>query len=544
VEGEEGMKRRIVPLLGLVALIGSLLIPSASAVERRASTSSAEPFCETHAGTCPDTRTHKDYEGNYVGHDEPSVLFYSDRAGSGNSNTWNLQLPHEAPTMPTQDGTGGTWNFQQHVAFWFGMALCETQSYPNPGMACPADSDGNIKDGADPNAADWIGNHVGSGFMELQFYPPGWTPFVVGTSCDPTKWCAAVAIFGLSDSLTQTNNADCLNRAGEEWANFSFLTLNGVPQSPPDPLSFSAATFTPDPTKALFMNPGDQLVVSIHDSTDGLVTSVSDTTTNQTGSMTASVANGFQHPLFQPNAATCTEEPYAFHPMYSTSNEHTRVPWAAHSYNVAFSDEIGHFEYCNRANPLGRCVNHGVNDVKKDGDDFGCFNPNVSLLVKVGGCIATDFDFDGTSYQPGWSGTLSDTNADHLLHSESFLFTSPLSGGLNYERVAFEADLPAIEFATGCDTSTGDGCVNPPPGANLYPIYSTRGVNGCAWQEGGALIPGTTNTFGGTSTAEYGSIYALVYPDFPGDPGTAPFFENFRNILSTNPCPSTGQLPS
>jgi hypothetical protein len=34
-----GMKRRIVPLLGLLALTGSLLIPSASAVERRAPTS-------------------------------------------------------------------------------------------------------------------------------------------------------------------------------------------------------------------------------------------------------------------------------------------------------------------------------------------------------------------------------------------------------------------------------------------------------------------------------------------------------------------------
>ena len=80
------MKRRIVPLLGLLALTGSLLIPSASAVQRRASASSAEPFCESHAGMCPDTRTQKDYEGNYVGHDEPSVVFYSDRAGSGNSN--------------------------------------------------------------------------------------------------------------------------------------------------------------------------------------------------------------------------------------------------------------------------------------------------------------------------------------------------------------------------------------------------------------------------------------------------------------------------
>ena len=60
--------------------------------------------------------------------------------------------------------------------------------------------------------------------------------------------------------------------------------------------------------------------------------------------------------------------------MYSTSSEHTRVPWAAHSYNVAFSDEIGHFEYCNRANPQGSCVNPGVNDKKKDADDQGCFN--------------------------------------------------------------------------------------------------------------------------------------------------------------------------
>jgi hypothetical protein len=36
--------------------------------------------------------------------------------------------------------------------------------------------------------------------------------------------------------------------------------------------------------------------------------------------------------------------------MYSTSGEHTPVPWAARSYNVAFSDEIGHFEYCSVVN--------------------------------------------------------------------------------------------------------------------------------------------------------------------------------------------------
>jgi hypothetical protein len=105
--------------------------------------------------------------------------------------------------------------------------------------------------------------------------------------------------------------------------------------------------------------------------------------------------------------------------------------------------------------------------------------------------------------------------------SESFLFTSPLSVGLNYERAAFEAELPAIEFATGCNTMTVKGCVNPPPGANFYPIYSTR-PNGCAWQEGGTFIAGTTNTFGGKTTSEYGSLLALVCADFPGLPGTVP----------------------
>src|SRR5437879_5165093 len=90
-----------------------------------------EPYCSSHAGACPDTRTHLDYEGNYVGHDEPAVNFYSNRPGSGNSNTWQLQLPSESQLLPKQDGSGGTWNFQQRITFWFGMALCETQSYPN-----------------------------------------------------------------------------------------------------------------------------------------------------------------------------------------------------------------------------------------------------------------------------------------------------------------------------------------------------------------------------------------------------------------------------
>ena len=182
-----------------------------------------------------------------------------------------------------------------------------------------------------------------------------------------------------------------------------------------------------------------------------------------------------------------------------------------------------------------------MNDKKKDADDTFCFNPDASLLVQIGGCLNSEIDFDGTSYLPDWPGTLADPARDRQLHAESFLFTSPQSSGQNYERVAFEADLPAIEST--CDTFTGAGCVNPPAGAAFYPIYSTTGHRACAWQEGGTNIPGTTNTFGGSSTSEYGSLVSLVYPPFPGFPETASFLEDFRNVLSANPCPSKGRLP-
>ena len=540
------MKRRIVPIVGVALVVAALLPggPQASGTSLAAAAAAPHPppLCEARVWLCAETYTHTNYEGDYTGHDEPAILFYSRVSGSGNSNKYNLRIPGEAPTLPAQGGTAGTWNFQRSIAFWYGMALCESESYPNPGVPCTPNSDANIKDSPDPNSPNWIGNHVGTGFLELQFYPPGWADAV---SCDATQWCTAMALFGLSDSLTQTNNLDCLQRAGEEWANFAFLTHDGTPHAPPSPLAQTGDSFTFHPETDLSMNPNDKIRIAIHDSPAGLVTSVKDLTTGEKGSMTASVANGFAHPLFEPDAATCTEAPYAFHPIYETSTPHTRVPWAAHSYNVAFSDEIGHFEYCDAVDiPTATCTDPGGQDEEVDGDDFPCFDASQSLLAPVSGCIGTDFDFDGESYQPVWSGTNAAQQADAAVHSPSFVFTSPTFGrGRNYSRIAFEADLPAIEFGTvpPCNTATGENCTNPPVGANFYPIYSTRGHRNCGWQEGGTNIPGTVNTFGGTSTSEYGPIYALAYATGPSSTGF--FFENFRNILSSNPCRSSGKLP-
>src|SRR5579863_5270553 len=84
--------------------------------------------CEESSPFCTERFDSKNYEGEYVGHDEPSLLFYSSVPGSGNSNIYRMTIPTEPSTPPNQKGTGGTYNFQLHPAFWFGMALCDNQS--------------------------------------------------------------------------------------------------------------------------------------------------------------------------------------------------------------------------------------------------------------------------------------------------------------------------------------------------------------------------------------------------------------------------------
>jgi hypothetical protein len=51
---------------------------------------------------------------------------------------------------------------------------------------------------------------------------------------------------------------------------------------------------------------------------------------------------------------------------------------------------------------------------------------------------------------------------------------------------------------------------------------------------GGTHIPGTTRTFGGTSTAEFVPLLFLTYPG----PGFTPIHRtnDFRRVLSNNPC--------
>src|SRR5262245_47802272 len=311
----EGMRRLLGGSIIAVAALALLGLFTGSAKAGRLD-------CDEPASLCAEPLDSIGYEGEYTGHDEPSLLFYSNTAGSGNSSLYNVQLPSDPKVLPNQSGTAGSWNFQLHPAFWLGMALCDNQSAPKFTHApCLADSDTNIFDAADPAAPDYIGKHPGTAFLEVQFYPPGWVPFQLpgGISCDPTQWCAAMAIFSLNrDQNTvpvTNNNADCLDKVGVEPANFAFITKSGVPHDHPGPLEQTAGTFTPNPATDLFMNSGDQLAVDIHDGAAGLTVIVNDLTTGGTGSMTASTANGFAQVLYEPASPTCHELPYSFRPM-------------------------------------------------------------------------------------------------------------------------------------------------------------------------------------------------------------------------------------
>src|SRR5215470_7985184 len=560
--------RRLVAVPGTVLLIGTAMAganvaavaPAAASADQHAAIN-----CE-YSALCAEVANSSDVFGSeYVGHDEPSAVFYSNEPGAGNHMTYSFRLPHD-PSPNNPNTAGRSYSFELNGSIWLGMALCATQSYPEQVSTCTPDSDSNILDPATSP------NHAGTAFMELQFYPPGWVPWptwqvAIGASaCDPTRWCAAMNIFSLAqDPVAGTiQNATCLARIGSpEYVNFAFVTKNGRPTATPNPVNSTTATFTPSPSD-LFMNSGDSLKVSLKDTPNGLQAAINDQTTGQKGSMTASAANGFGQVQYDPTGTSCVNLPYDFHPMYSTSSEQTRVIWAAHTYNISFTSEIGHFENCEGPNPIpatpfgldangnpvtcpaGNTEGFGSNTSPTDGDDDFCFPASEALRIHINGCTETNTGFDSLGYQPVWP----DGNTG--LHPESVLFSSPRTGPgdtVNYSRVAFEADLPRIEaadFGGPCNRSTGAGCTLIPitdkgTPAAFYPFFSAfqngvQGNSGCMWGFGNDL-PGATTDFG--RNAQYGSLLSSTYLIFGGHGATHDLINNFRQIIP-NPCPAGG----
>ncbi len=489
----------------------------------------------------------------YVGHDEPSVKFISSTPGSGNTMTYLTKIPVDPRKSPTASGSVTNYG-QLSVAPWFGLPMCDPKSYPqNP---CTPDSDTNSGSTSDPNAA-------GSAFMELQLYPPGYTPFVDDTSCSKTQWCAALSIDSLECNFNfATCNANC-----EEPTNFAFLQTNGVPAGPPSPQLTDVSTFTPN-ANTLLINPGDVLVVSISDPPQGFTTVIRDLTTHQTGFMVASASNGFMNT----NIADCSGTPFTFHAEYSTAKQPNQVPWAAAEGGVLMEQEIGHSEVCNsvtnqdpfsmsypggqsysdpntydtcmggtegpNATGEGPCTATACQNSTTQGPkgptacptenpasgalcefaDGFCFQKGARTALVNGvattewsdanQCLANryqngDLDFDGLDYiASSWP----DGSRNH---PAAFEYAGPFqANGQPYPQIQFESDIGGSSAL--CNVSTGAGCTVPPISAAFYPYWSLSPLSdalgshttACVWNFGKDL-PNTINDFG--KDAQYGT---------------------------------------
>ncbi len=436
--------------------------------------------------------------GYYIGHDEPTIQFYSRQPGSSTNVTWIQTLPRDPKALPTVRGPHKdvTHFFELMPTLWYSMALCDPNSFPL--LPCKPDSDTNSPHGNYPGG--------GSAFLELQFYPPGFPPYQDGLSCNDKQWCGALTI----DSLECTASGPCNNNCFEP-VNFAFLQTNGVPTGPPSPQRANLDTVTPN-QNTLMMNPGDKLQIHIFDNrkAGALETAVTDLTTGRSGFMMASARNGFMNT----SIADCTGTRWNFRPLYSTASTINQGGWAAANINVAF--EVGHFTPCTKlrvfapvhvggyADPSwqfckGPYENAGPPDGSpgsgetgdgpcfKAGDTHGPLDAGADLVT---GCTAGDLDFDGTSYWTNWPESLTPG-----MFPSPLTQSQPTTGhGSSYPQIQFLTDNPASN--NRCSPTHLGPCVVPPPQApgHFYPYWTLAKVNGvCTW-EFGQMTNG--NTFG------------------------------------------------
>jgi hypothetical protein len=464
--------------------------------------------------------------GKYIGHDEPDLNFASSKPGSGDNLSWTFTIGKDPSAAPTGNRPGADIShyFELTPALWISMNICDPQSYPI--LPCKPNSDANAPSGHYPGA--------GGAFMELQFYPPGFAPWVDNISIDNQHWVAALNVDSLEETAGFTNeNDNCL-----EPVNFSYIQTNGVPTGPPSPQLSDLSSVTTN-SHTLFMNPGDRIRVHAFDAPvpggDGkaLETLVTDLTTGQSGFMQASGANGFMNT----SIVDCSGTPFNFEPEYNTASPANVTPWGAGTEVISASFETGHFTPCSTihgkftqdfgngvtdpawsdcaAGPYESAAPGGDGGGTPEQSDEPCYpkgDTHNGLAAgapnEITGCTdfdIGDLDFDGSAYWKEWPTSTSPTTTP-----ATFRFSPPTTHGAQYERYQFQTDL-GFEEVTTCDPGTPNGCAVPPPNApgSFYPFWTLAGSSSsCQW-EFGRVLGG--KVFGGER--QYGTINPKQFPD-------------------------------
>jgi hypothetical protein len=261
---------------------------------------------------------------------------------------------------------------------------------------------------------------------------------------------------------------------------------------------------------------------------------INDLTTNQSGFMQASAANGFADTA----KSNCKGTPYNFQPEYNTAAANNIVPWAALQTNISTQFEIGHFIPCTTvagASSYGpdtfynACAgpyeDNSLNELGEPSDAF-CFPagdthtgfyPSGTAPDVMSGCFDDyaqngDLDYDGTSYYADYPTSATPT----ATLPGSFVQQLPTTGGAQYTSYFDQTDAALSE--TTCSAGSTTGCTVPPQGpGGFYPYWSrVSGSGGSCTIEFGNVTGTGVNDMGGY--AQYGTdqFSRLGYDEFEG----------------------------
>ncbi|HUC59494.1 MAG TPA: hypothetical protein VMA95_18975 [Streptosporangiaceae bacterium] len=469
--------------------------------------------------------------GHVITHDQPSVRFVSNLAGSGRNFKLTEKLPADPASAPAvaHPGSDVTHWFELSVAPWISTVACDPESAPL--LPCTPGSDANAPHGSYAGA--------GSAFVEVQFYPPGFAPIGDSISCDNAHWCSALTIDSLECSGDGTGS--CSNDCPEP-VNFAFIQTNGVPAGPPSPQLADSATFKPD-SKTLLMNPGDSITVRLFNATikggNAIEVVETDHTTGQSGFMIASGANGFM----DTNPFTCAGTKFNFQPEYNTARAANYLPWGVGTEMFNDGYAIGHFEPCTKVTGTASVTVGKVKDTyykncegpyqtaknSAEPNQAPCFksgDTHSGLAAKnlVTGCgvfmnAIGDLAYNGSSYRADWP--------DSITASAKNPFPTPFeqqqpttTDGKLFSSIEFSSDASTTELGSKCSLTTGKGCVLPPSGpGHFYPYFTLAKVAGtCVWEFGNMAngsVFGADKQYGSVGSGTAGAFAGRVFTN-PG----------------------------